>query len=89
MNAPHKKLLVGFTIFSCAILLSATGIIAYAVYQVRLSSGGDVFDRVAANFQFNWIAPTLVALAGLFITGIVAVIGFWRVYPETSKADRA
>ena len=80
MNEKQKKLTLVFLFISCAILLTITGIITFAVYQTQVAQQGDIFDKIVAKQHMTWISPSVVHLMGVIVTAIVVFIGLSKIY---------
>jgi uncharacterized BrkB/YihY/UPF0761 family membrane protein len=65
MNIARRELVLGFCIFLGIMLAAATGVVAYAAYQMQTARFGDIFDRVVSEQTQTWVVPTLVVITGI------------------------
>ena len=77
MNTSRRKLILGFSIFLGVVIVSATGVLAYAAHQMQLARFGDIFDLVVSQQTQTWVVPTLIAIAGISIVGFLLFIGLY------------
>ena len=84
MTRPQRKLLCGFTIFACLLIVSVAGILAFVVFQGIASVQGNIFDELVFQHHLKWLLPLLTILFGLLLTGAVGFVGFWFVLRNKS-----
>jgi hypothetical protein len=80
MTLARRELVLGFCIFLGILLAAATGVVAYAAYQMQTARFGDIFDRVVLEQTQTWVVPTLIVITGISIVGLLVFIGltyFW------------
>jgi hypothetical protein len=84
MNTARRKLILRFSIFLGVMLAAATGILAYAAYQMQTARFGDIFDRIVSEQTQTWIAPTLIVIAGISIVGFLLFVGLFMFRGKAS-----
>jgi hypothetical protein len=87
MNRTQRKLFLGFATYAAVMLASLTAVLSYAAYQSQLARFGDIFDRVVSDQAQTWVLPTLVAIAGISLVGLVVFIGLWKFFDKDSRND--
>jgi hypothetical protein len=87
MNRIQRKLFLGFTTYAAVMLACITAVLSYAAYQSQVARFGDIFDRVVSDQTQTWVLPTLVAIAGISLAGLVVFIGLWKFFDKDSRND--
>jgi uncharacterized BrkB/YihY/UPF0761 family membrane protein len=77
MTIARRELVLGFCIFLGILLAAATGVVAYAAYQMQTARFGDIFDRVVLEQTQTWVVPTLIVITGISIVGLLVFIGLY------------
>ena len=85
MTIARRELVLGFCIFLAIMLAAATGIVAYAAYQMQTGRFGDIFDRVVSEQTQTWVVPTVIVITGISIVGLFIFIGLYMFLDKDSR----
>ena len=85
MTIARRELVLGFCIFLAIMLAAATGIVAYAAYQMQTGRFGDIFDRVVSEQTQTWVVPMLIVITGISIVGLFIFIGLYMFLDKDSR----
>ena len=85
MTIARRELVLGFCIFLAIMLAAATGVVAYAAYQMQTGRFGDIFDRVVSEQTQTWVVPTLIVITGISIVGLFIFIGLYMFLDKDSR----
>jgi len=85
MTIARRELFLGFCIFFAIMLAAATGVVAYAAYQMQTGRFGDIFDRVVSEQTQTWVVPTLIVITGISIVGLFIFIGLYMFLDKDSR----
>ena len=85
MTIARRELVLGFCIFLAIMLAAATGVVAYAAYQMQTGRFGDIFDRVVSEQTQTWVVPMLIVNTGISIVGLFIFIGLYMFLDKDSR----
>ena len=88
MTIARRELVLGFCIFLGILLAAATGVVAYAAYQMQTARFGDIFDRVVLEQTQTWVVPTLIVITGISIVGFLFSSGFTYFWTSHEMFDQ-
>ena len=86
MNSPRRKLILGLAGFLGVMLSAATGVLAYAAYQMQTARFGNIFDRISSEWSLTWVVPTLIVIAGISVVGVLLFVGLF-IFLEKESAN--
>ena len=84
IQSARRELFFGFCIFLGILLAAATGVVAYAAYQMQTARFGDIFDRVVLEETQTWVVPSLIVITGISIVGLLFSSGL-HIFGQVTK----
>jgi hypothetical protein len=80
MNQTQRKLFLIFFLVLAVSVGSTTAVISYLIYQGRLASYGDIFDRIALEQIQGWGMLAVFVIFGITLMIILVIIGLGKFY---------